>query len=222
MDWVKLSTRYYLDPAMVSLPDADAEVMFTRGLAYAGAEETSGFIPSGIVPTLSRRRRYEASVDALVAASLWRPVAGGYQISRWEEWQEELEAIVRRRSADRERKRREREAKKKAQLKAMSRDMSADGHTDSPRTEKEKYPPLPPEGGVTAPPPQPPAGARRCTRHKRRRSGCRDCDGPPVIRQDARDVAAALAHPSQGCGHGTPPGQACALCRAGIPPEEEP
>lgn len=221
MDWVKLSSRYYLDPAVASLDDA-AEVMFTRGLAYAGDQETGGFVPSSIVPTLTRRRRYEATVDALVAASLWLPVSGGYQITRWEEWQEELEAIARRRSADRERKRREREAKKKAQLKAMSRDMSADGHADSPHTEKEKNPPYPPQGGVTAPPPEPPAGARRCTRHKRRRSGCRDCDGPPVVRRDAASVADVLAHPSRGCGHGTPPGQACALCRRGIPPEEEP
>lgn len=83
MDWVKLSTRYYLDPAMASLPDADAEVMFTRGLAYAGAEETSGFIPSGIVPTLCRRRRYEATADALVKAGKWKRVRGGYRIVGW-------------------------------------------------------------------------------------------------------------------------------------------
>lgn len=127
MDWVKLSSRYYLDVAIASLPDADTEVMFTRGLAYAGDQETHGFIPAGMLPALCRRRRYEACADALVAASLWLPSRGGYQIARWEEWQLELEAIARRRSADRERKRQERARQKEEeqQVSGTSRDMSA-------------------------------------------------------------------------------------------------
>lgn len=108
MDWVKLSARYYLDPAIVNA-DADTEVMFTRAIAYAGDQETHGFVPAGMLPALCRRRRYETCVEALVAAGLWRPVRGGYKITRWQEWQSELEAIVARRSADRDRKRRERE-----------------------------------------------------------------------------------------------------------------
>jgi len=132
VDWVKLSARYYLDPAIANLNDA-AEVMFTRALAYAGGQEQGGFIPAGVLPGLCRQRRYEASVQALVAAGLWRPARGGYKITRWEEWQSELEAIASRRSADRDRKRRERE-RKKEQAEALSRDMS----TDSPHTEKEK------------------------------------------------------------------------------------
>lgn len=129
MDWVKLSARYYLDPAVANLDDA-AEVMFTRGLAYAGNGQ-GGFIPDGVLPGLSRKRRYEASVQALVAAGLWLPARGGFKIARWEEWQSELEAIARRRSADRDRKRRERE-REKAQAEGLSRDMS----TDSPHPEK--------------------------------------------------------------------------------------
>jgi hypothetical protein len=131
VDWVKLSARYYLDAAVANLDDA-AEVMFTRGLAYAGGQEQGGAIPDGVLPGLCRKRRYEASVQALVAAGLWRRVRGGYEITRWDEWQSELEAIARRRSADRDRKRRERE-REKAQAEALSRDMSE----DSPHTEKE-------------------------------------------------------------------------------------
>ena len=117
MDWVKLSSRYYLDPDVASLPDADTELGFVRSLAYAGAQETQGFIPVSIAPSLFRRRRYQAAVDALVAASLWVPVRGdrdqlvGWRIARWEDWQQELEAIARRRAADRDRKRRERAAR---------------------------------------------------------------------------------------------------------------
>jgi len=131
VDWVKLSARYYLDPAVANLDDA-TEVMFTRGLAYAGGQAQGGFIPDGVLPGLCRRRRYEASVQALVANGLWLRARGGYNITRWDEWQSELEAIARRRSADRDRKRRERE-REKAQAEALSRDMSE----DSPHTERE-------------------------------------------------------------------------------------
>lgn len=154
MDWVKLSARYYLDPAVSNLPDADAETMFTRGLAYAGGEETGGFIPEGMLPGLCRRRRYEAHADALVVAGLWLRRRGGFQITRWEEWQEELEAIARRRSADRDRKRKERAGK--AQVNGMSRDMSADCPPPRER-EKRDNPPLRPPGVA---PPRPKRGTR--------------------------------------------------------------
>lgn len=144
MDWVKLSTRYYLDPAVASLPDAETELLFVRGLAYCGAEETGGFIPEQIVPSLIRRRRYGAAVETLVARSLWVVASGdrgqpGYRVTRWEDWQEELEALARRRAADRERKRRERAARKNGrvngQVKGMSRDMSAGQSADCPHPE---------------------------------------------------------------------------------------
>lgn len=119
--WVKLHDQYYIDPKVEALP-ADAEVLFTRSLAYAGNNETEGFIPAVAIPRLCRRRRYEACVQALVDASLWVPVCGdpyapetkrdhqveGYQIARWQDWQEEHDVLTRRRKADRERKRRER------------------------------------------------------------------------------------------------------------------
>lgn len=132
MDWVKLATRYYLDPAVASLPDADTELLFIRGLAYAGAEETAGFIPELIVPSLIRRRRYGAAVEALIARSLWVISADdrgqpGYRIRRWEDWQEELDSLARRRASDRDRKRRQRQAERESgQVAGMSRDMSAD------------------------------------------------------------------------------------------------
>ena len=154
MDWCKLSARYYLDKAIAAQDDA-GEVMFTRALAYAADQEEGGFIPAGMLHVFSRSRRYEATAGALVAAGLWLPVRGGYQITRWEEWQSELEAIARRRSADRDRKRRERDRARSrdnvseandtsAQLNGMSRDTS----TDSPHPiESKNYPPNPPQAG---------------------------------------------------------------------------
>ena len=226
MDWVKLATRYYLDPAVVALPDADAEMLFVRGLAYAGAEATGGFIHRNVVSSLSRRRRYEASAEAVVACGLWLPSNGGYQIARWEEWQAELDALARRRSADRDRKRRKRaqEREEAAQTTLVPpserrdlhvRGQSADTPVDSLSSlrtttggiEKREFPPYPPPGDRTA-----------CTRHRRRRSGCADCAAPARTRNDSRSVTEALGR--DGCPHGAPPGTACALCRRGIPAEE--
>lgn len=166
MDWVKLSARYYLDPAVASFDDA-TEVMFTRALAYSGDQETHGFVPAGILPALCRRRRYETCTEALVGAGLWRPARGGYQIIRWEEWQSELEAIVARRSADRDRKRRERAARAQqnghnepsssvkngaasSQVNGMSRDMSED--LSGPYIEKGEEDKNPPHASRASPP----------------------------------------------------------------------
>ena len=110
MDWVKLSTNYYLDPKIVGL-DADAEVLFIRGLAYAGDQETRGFIPERIVPSLARSRRPAATVRKLVDADLWKHAPGGYRMPAWGHWQDQLDVLAARRAADRDRKRRERAGK---------------------------------------------------------------------------------------------------------------
>lgn len=109
---MKLATRYYTDPAVAALDEA-AELAFVRSIAYCGAEETGGFIPEHIVPSFFRRRRYSAAVQAIQAQGLWESATNdrgepGYRIRRWDDWQAELDAIVRRRAADRDRKRRER------------------------------------------------------------------------------------------------------------------
>lgn len=108
MDWVKLHTRYYADDRIEALPDADTELMFVRGLARAGELARAGFIPEDSLPRLARRRRYAASVSALLASGLWTRIDGGYQITGWDHWQDALDALAGRRAADRERKRRQR------------------------------------------------------------------------------------------------------------------
>lgn len=115
MEWVKLATRYYTDPAVASLDEA-AELAFVRSIAYCGAEETGGFIPERVVPSFFRRRRYSAAVQAIQAQGLWESATDdrgepGYRIRRWDDWQAELDAIAQRRAADRERKRAERARK---------------------------------------------------------------------------------------------------------------
>lgn len=131
MDWVKLSTRYYADPRVEALPDADTELMFVRGLARAGEVEREGFIPEESLPKLARRRRYAASVNALLASGLWTRVDGGYQVTGWDHWQDALDALAKRRAADRERQRRRRAAARETTRESrdnppLSRDMSRD------------------------------------------------------------------------------------------------
>lgn len=161
MDWVKLSTGYYTDRKVRRLPDADTEVMFVRSLAYAGGEETCGFIPEDDVPLLSRRRRYDSCVDALLEAGLWMREEGGYRLppDAWDRWNGDLDVLARRRAADRERKRRVRSA-------AVSADTSADGprtvHPTKKRGEGEVKGGNPrevPHAARDSPPP------RRCPKH---------------------------------------------------------
>lgn len=115
MDWVKLGVRYYFDAAIRGL-DGDladaAEVMFTRGLARAGEVGRDGFIPEQDVSLLTRRRRYAALVSALIAAGLWTEAPGGYRVAKWSDWQDALDALTKRRKADRERKRASRAAER--------------------------------------------------------------------------------------------------------------
>lgn len=121
MDWVKLHTRFYVDPKVASLPDADTEMMFVRSLAYAGDQETSGFIPESIVPLLTRKRRHAGCVKALVESGLWTKVTGGYRIGAWSDWQDQLDVLANRRAADRERKRKSR-ARQRQELAEKSGD----------------------------------------------------------------------------------------------------
>ena len=131
-DWVKLGIRYYADAKIAGLPDdiADsAEVMWTRGLARAGEQRAQGFIPESAIPELTRRRRYEAVADALVATGLWSRVPGGYQVTRWADWQDALDALTKRRESDAERKRKSRAAAAQAEKPAGSTpDVSRDRH----------------------------------------------------------------------------------------------
>jgi hypothetical protein len=127
VDWVKLATRYYDDAAIEGMDDA-AEVMFVRGIARAGELEREGFIPSSSLPKLTRRRRYETLVEQLVASGLWISVPGGVQVTSWSDWQDALDDLARRRTADRDRQRRRRERAKSTPSRDnghVSRDVTA-------------------------------------------------------------------------------------------------
>jgi hypothetical protein len=123
VEYVRLFTDYDQDPAVVAAGEA-AELLFIRGIAYAGRAESEGFIPDGQLPRLCPRGARKRA-EKLVEVGLWMRVSerNGYQIRSWEKLQTEHDALAQRRRSDRERKARERE---------KSRDMSRDGLRDCP------------------------------------------------------------------------------------------
>lgn len=133
MEWVKLFTHYDADLAIAAADDS-AEVMFTRGLAYAGRNRTSGFIPTTQLHHLTRHpARAKRIVDQLTRVAPdgspgpWECVDGGFRIRNWEHYQEQIEAIEERRKADRARKRKQREREKQQRgVAGPSRDSHAD------------------------------------------------------------------------------------------------
>lgn len=185
MDWIKLSSNYYLDTALHAAGE-EAEILFVRALGYAGASESGGFVPEGMVASICPRRP-RPRAEALVREKLWTKVRGGYQIRNWHNAQRELEALVERKRRDAERKRQER---------AGVHGQSADSPAPNPRTlsgesrEEKKHPPYPPQAG---------GGLSRCQRHKaRKKAGCPDCQLPPVTRPDATPIHALCDHGRHG------------------------
>lgn len=73
MKAVWLSSTYYLDPAISSLPHGDAERLFTRAIAYCGNAETRGFVPKSALKTFGIRavsRRVSELIDAGIGTKL--------------------------------------------------------------------------------------------------------------------------------------------------------
>ena len=110
MDFVKLRTRYYADVALMRAGEP-AEVLFTRGLAYAGEQETDGFIPAEALPRLTHTRG-RARVNALVREGLWEPVLGGWIICGWVKHQITSDQLEAKREAGRQRVAKHRAGKK--------------------------------------------------------------------------------------------------------------
>lgn len=217
MDWVKLAVRYYFDPAIRGmngdLADA-AEVMFTRGLARAGEIGQAGFIPEQDVPLLARRRRYGAVVKVLTESGLWTAVPGGYQVRRWSDWQDHLDALTRKRTADRERQRARRaSAREDRPGSTLSRDASRDVTAVEGEGEKEG---VTLGGKVTVPSAAGPP-PRRCPRHLNtpdppRCGPCKDARlAAEAWDRDQATAAAARARDSPQCPHH--PGELAHNCR---------
>lgn len=106
VDYIKLGTRYYRDPAILAANKrtaGQAELLFLRALAQCGADEAEGQIPGDALLFLGVRNAPKVAA-VLVEEGLWEESGPGWVIRSWEKWQSEHDALARRRKADRERK----------------------------------------------------------------------------------------------------------------------
>lgn len=89
--WVRLDSTFPSNPKVLRLLDAKrhrAIVLYTFGLAYAGHQDTDGYVPAYALPILSGTT---ADARHLVDVGLWREVEGGYLIHGWAEYQPSAE-----------------------------------------------------------------------------------------------------------------------------------
>lgn len=106
MDWVKLATNYYLDPAIMRAGEA-AETLFTRALAYVGDHETDGVVPREALRILVARGG-TARARALVREGLWEVIPEGWRFVQWTKHQASRDQMAARRESGRARQARHR------------------------------------------------------------------------------------------------------------------
>jgi hypothetical protein len=128
--FVKLTTNYPLDVAVMQLSDA-GEVAFTRSIALVGAAESGGLIPFGMLPSLVRNytpAKGRKVVAEMVASGLWVTDPAGWRLRTWTKQQDELERLL-----DRRRKDAERQSRSREKSRDIGRDKSRDGARDASR-----------------------------------------------------------------------------------------
>lgn len=127
MDWVALSSKYYLDLDDDGVSEA-AQTLLTRALAYMAQNETSGFIARSAIKKLGLPRT-SRRVDELVRAGIMveNVSRSGYDFPAWFKWNEPLERLVRKQKADRERIAKARQKEQNVALHSgdMSHDVAA-------------------------------------------------------------------------------------------------
>lgn len=111
MDWVKLTTNYYLDAAIMRAGEA-AEVLFTRALAYCGDQENGGLVPREVLPRLVPSKG-PARAAALVREGLWDVDPAGWRFARWAKHQADRSQLESRREAGRRRQQKHRNRENK-------------------------------------------------------------------------------------------------------------
>jgi hypothetical protein len=98
-----LSAHYYDDDAVIAAGEK-AEVLFTRGLAFAARKPVDGFI-SDLQLTTFRLPGVAGRARRLVEVGLWERVDGGYRIVAWLKHNASREEIEEKQRKDAARKR---------------------------------------------------------------------------------------------------------------------
>lgn len=98
-----LGAHYYDDDAVIAAGEK-AEVLFTRGLAFAARKPMDGFI-SDLQLTTFRLSAVKNRAAKLVEVGLWEQVDGGYRIRAWLKHNASKAEIEEKQRKDAERKR---------------------------------------------------------------------------------------------------------------------
>jgi hypothetical protein len=133
--WFRMAAGYYKDDAILTAGEA-AEILFVRALGYAKEQDTDGFISARSLPLIVQTRAKQR-IARLVEAGLWVEVEGGWQIPKWELWQETKEQIEANREAARERAKRSRANRKKDDVSRVTHAHVTQQETET-ETETEK------------------------------------------------------------------------------------
>lgn len=85
--WVRLDVNFPTNQKILDLTHAGhhrAGFVYVCGFAYAGGQGTDGWIPASALPLIHGRK---VDAEHLVAAGLWIPRPGGWDIHDWCEYQ---------------------------------------------------------------------------------------------------------------------------------------
>ena len=138
MDWVALSSRYYMDLDDLGVSES-AQTLLTRAMAYMALNETGGFLAKSALNKLGLTR-VSRRVDELIRVKVMveRVDVSGYDFPAWLKWNAPLEAQVKKRKADRERIAEKRSAKQNVARQSgdVSRDVASPPHTTTQRSPK--------------------------------------------------------------------------------------
>lgn len=104
LKWIRLETTIFENPKLLYLKEDKqykAIVVHLEAMAYSGRHSLAGFVPKAALRIIGATA---SDANKLVAANLWRPAPGGWDINGWDEFQ----------LADQESKARSEKAKKAA------------------------------------------------------------------------------------------------------------
>jgi hypothetical protein len=87
LKWIRLETTMFENPKLLYLKEDKqykAIVVHLEGMAYSGRHGLAGYIPKAALRIIGATA---ADGNRLVAAGLWSPAPGGWQVNDWEEYQ---------------------------------------------------------------------------------------------------------------------------------------
>lgn len=87
LKWIRLETTMFENPKLLYLKEDKQYktiVVHLEAMTYSGRHSLAGFVPKAALRVIGATM---ADANRLVAAALWTPAPGGWDINGWEEFQ---------------------------------------------------------------------------------------------------------------------------------------